>query len=192
MILAGGASSRFGSDKAFAQVDDTPLIAHVAHALRLCDGVVVIGRENDSALSELGLEHTPDLPGSKGPAVGLMSALNYGREHDYSHIFVTSCDMWGLLPEWPHLLAKSAEPVAAVHDGRWQPMCSVWRTDTALPDIPDGARSPSLKSFLDALNAAKVSPPEGWQQVQSINAPEDLEGVQKKLAESRCERSKTH
>ena len=45
-ILAGGRSSRFGSDKALALIDERPMLDHVSERLAVqCDGLVVIGRD---------------------------------------------------------------------------------------------------------------------------------------------------
>jgi len=188
VILAGGASSRFGSDKALAEVEGKALISHVAHSLRSCDGIAVIGRGNDPSLEAMGLEQVPDLPGDKGPALGLISALQFARERDYSHIFLTSCDMWGLRTEWPLLIAGAANPASAIFDGRWQPMCSAWRSDLTLSNVQSGGRGPSLKGFLEQLDAIQVTPPEGWEDVCSINTPSDLKAIQDKAGKTRCGR----
>jgi molybdopterin-guanine dinucleotide biosynthesis protein A len=45
-VLAGGRSSRFGSDKAMAMLDGRPLIDHAIAAGPHCAAVVVCGRDH--------------------------------------------------------------------------------------------------------------------------------------------------
>ena len=50
VVLAGGRSSRFGSDKALAELGGKPLLAHAVERLGAwCDDVVVAGRETAAA-----------------------------------------------------------------------------------------------------------------------------------------------
>jgi molybdenum cofactor cytidylyltransferase len=50
VLLAAGASSRFGSHKLLAQLNNNPLIQHSAAALGPCDRIVAVVREADAAL----------------------------------------------------------------------------------------------------------------------------------------------
>lgn len=71
VVLAGGKSSRFGSDKALAELDGHTLISRAVDALAgWCEYVVVAGRETAPAPT------LPDWPAAgMGPLAGLAAAL---------------------------------------------------------------------------------------------------------------------
>jgi molybdopterin-guanine dinucleotide biosynthesis protein A len=73
VILAGGASTRMGSDKALVEVDGEPMIERVARTLNLvCEDLLVVGRHGVLA----GVPCVPDdHPGRLGPAAGVATAL---------------------------------------------------------------------------------------------------------------------
>lgn len=50
ILLAAGFSSRFGSNKLLAEFDRQPLVAHSSAALKPCDRVVAVVRNDDAAL----------------------------------------------------------------------------------------------------------------------------------------------
>ncbi len=77
-ILAGGASTRMGTDKALVDVAGRPMVEWVADALRpVCDPVIVVGRATPLA----GLAAVPD-PGTphQGPLSGLVAAFGVAGE----------------------------------------------------------------------------------------------------------------
>lgn len=88
-IIAGGRSSRFGSDKAAALLNGRPLIEHVADGLRLQAGrLVVCGR------SWPGLEDVPDRPMPElGPLGGLCGALHWASGHGFDAVLTAGCDV---------------------------------------------------------------------------------------------------
>ena len=57
VILAGGASRRFGGDKALAPLDGKPLIAHVIGRLSGPHTALAINAHDSSAYSDLSLIH---------------------------------------------------------------------------------------------------------------------------------------
>ncbi|WP_292963732.1 dihydrodipicolinate synthase family protein [Novosphingobium sp. UBA1939] len=81
-VLAGGQSSRFGSDKALAELDGRTLLARAVEALQAqCDAVVVVGRE-DAPVPTL-----PDRPRpGMGPLGGIAAALHHAAEAGYDAI----------------------------------------------------------------------------------------------------------
>ena len=91
-ILAGGASSRFGSDKAAALFKGRALIDHVITALApQVDALVVVGRDWP------GLARIDDLPvAGLGPLGGLAGALDHARRHGFGAVLVAPCDTIGL------------------------------------------------------------------------------------------------
>lgn len=87
-IIAGGTSSRFGTDKAQALLGGRPLIAHVIDALGTrCETIIVCGRAWGNAIS------IADRPASGlGPLGGLCAALHYGARHGFDRVLTAGCD----------------------------------------------------------------------------------------------------
>ncbi|MBI3890947.1 MAG: molybdenum cofactor guanylyltransferase [Candidatus Wallbacteria bacterium] len=110
-ILAGGASRRFGSNKALAMLAGEPLLARSARLLSgLTDDVFVVA--NAPALYErLGLRVFPDPTPDHGPLSGLEGALHAAR---YPAVFVAACDMPYLHAGLIHELVRSLEDFDAV------------------------------------------------------------------------------
>lgn len=83
--MAGGRSSRFGTDKAAAVYEGRPLIEHMrALASARTDAVVVIGRAGGIL----------DLPGPNlGPLGGIAAALDHAAAHGFTTVLTLPCDM---------------------------------------------------------------------------------------------------
>jgi len=104
-VLAGGASRRMGTDKAFIKIGDTTLLQGAASAL--CDAgatsVIVVGGDSEK-VRRLGLRHVVDSWPSEGPLGGIITAL---RNTSAETVAVLACD----------LTRPSAAAVAAVRQG---------------------------------------------------------------------------
>ena len=129
-VLCGGASVRFGSDKALAAVGHAHLGTVVATAMRDAgiDPVVALG---GSAGHQLGLPVVPDRTPGEGPLAALAGALSWAGE---GWLLVTPCDL--PLITSSHLeklvgnLAADRARVAVVDD-QPQPSVAVWPTNWA-------------------------------------------------------------
>lgn len=86
-VLAGGASSRFGSDKALAMVGGRTLLEHaIAAVAPFVDEVVIVGRGE-----------VPDLPrAGLGPLGGIAGALNYAEREGFASVLTVACDMYDI------------------------------------------------------------------------------------------------
>ncbi len=76
VVLAGGASSRMGTDKAFIEIEGEPMVVRAVGALRAAgaEPTVVVG--GDAArLGDLGLDTMPDRYPGQGPLGGVITAL---------------------------------------------------------------------------------------------------------------------
>ena len=126
-ILAGGASSRMGTDKALVEVDGKPMALHVADALRAggCQEVVLVGAAEATARA-LGIPIVPDRWPGEGPLGGLASAL--AASPPAGLVVVAACDQ----PAITGALVQAL--VAAVVAGE--------RTVAAAPRTPSGGREP--------------------------------------------------
>jgi len=99
-IIAGGASSRFGSPKALARVGGVRVIDRVARALRTCvaaDELIAIVNNQELAES-IGLPHRPDALAGMGALGGVHAALLWARELGYAGVLAGGCDMPFLSP----------------------------------------------------------------------------------------------
>ena len=163
-ILAGGRSSRFGSDKALALIDGRPMLEHVAERLRAqCDGLVVIGRDWPGIIMRVDDRPEPGL----GPLGGLAGALAHALDHDFDAVLTSSCD----LPALPDdLLAMLGAPDALLQR---QPTIGLWSADhaDALAAYLESGRSRSVRAWADTIKASTVAWGDG---LANINTPEDL------------------
>lgn len=90
VILAGGRSSRFGSNKAFATYEGIPLIDRVVNVMSPLFQKLVIVTNNPAEYERLHLPLLRDLEPYKGPLGGIYTAL---RQTSNDTLFVVGCDM---------------------------------------------------------------------------------------------------
>lgn len=88
-ILAGGKSSRMGTDKGLLLFEGKPMIQYVIDQMQAVFTKVVIV-SNNPEYEKFGLEVLPDLIKDIGPAGGIYTALQHSETQ---FIFVVSCDM---------------------------------------------------------------------------------------------------
>jgi molybdopterin-guanine dinucleotide biosynthesis protein A len=160
-ILAGGASSRFGSDKALALHEGRPLIAHVADALLgQCDGLVICGREWG------GHAAVADLPGpGLGPMGGLCAALLRAQADGYESVLAAPCDLLGVNGG-----ADRLAPGPAVAQDQW--LLGLWPTGLApaLAALLQREGAVSARRWIEVAQARMVPVPD----LRNINTPMDL------------------
>ncbi|HEX6625088.1 MAG TPA: molybdenum cofactor guanylyltransferase [Pyrinomonadaceae bacterium] len=136
-ILAGGASSRMGADKAALRLGGATFVERVAAALRsITSEVFVVSSKHDAA--RWGLPVVPDLYENSGALGGLHAALTHantrrGAEAGGRRIAVVSCDLpfvtGALMKRLASFCAPEWDAVAPVQeDGRAQPLCAVYES----------------------------------------------------------------
>ena len=163
-ILAGGASSRFGSDKAVALFEGRELIEHALEAMRPhVERTIVCGREL------AGHDSIADRPSAGlGPLGGLCAALEFGASHGFEMVLTAPCDT-PLIPAhvFDTLLAEKAGAFVAN-----LPVLGAW--PTALAPTHDrllaapGDRS--VRNWARANGVAALDLPP----IANINFPTDL------------------
>lgn len=90
VILAGGKSSRMGSDKSFLKINGELFIVRILELMRHVFEEVLISANNSEPYKSFGAPIVHDIIPSFGPLSGIYSALKYTTSEK---IFVTSCDM---------------------------------------------------------------------------------------------------
>lgn len=177
VVLAGGRSSRFGSDKALAEVDGTRLLDRAVALLRtVSDEVAVVSSRSEHDVE--GVRRLPDLRTGKGPLGGMEAALAYARERGIPTVLVLACD----LPSVDEALLRALlaglgdAPAAALsRDGApgFEPLCAVYRTSCleSLGSLLDQGRFQARALFERVGGRILAGPPGG---LHNVNEPNDL------------------
>lgn len=171
-VLAGGASRRFGSDKARAIRGGRTLVEINAAVLsERFDRVRVVSAPARD-YSDLGLWTVFDEMPGLGPLAGIHAAL---RAADTEFVAIAACDLVGLQSEWyQHLETAWQAGAAAFRDERWHPLVAIYHRDV-LAEIDRRLLSGELavRDLLDAV-CTPVPPPHGFHEMRSANTVEEL------------------
>ncbi|MAM38469.1 MAG: hypothetical protein CL949_08185 [Erythrobacter sp.] len=171
-VLAGGQSSRFGSDKGAAEWQGQSLLSHSVQALRdTCDEVVICGGSNeDIAQSPAWLQDIPE--SGLGPLGGLCAALAHAREHEFDAVLSVPVDAH---PVPDGLLDRLAGEGPAALDRHW--LFGFWPSDLAgaLEDhLQSGSRS--VLSWIEACGARMVD--YAGREIVNVNTPAALDALE--------------
>jgi molybdenum cofactor guanylyltransferase len=168
-ILAGGRSTRFGSDKASFLVGGMALLDHVAVAMRPhVEQIAVIGRQWPGLVA-INDHPAPDL----GPLGGLCGALVHAAENGFDGVLLAGCDT---LPLPFEVILGQAEAIV-IED---QPLIGWWPASSAkaLADWLAFPENRAVYRWLDAFAPARVL---STLPVYNLNSPDDV----RRWAESR-------
>ena len=164
IVLAGGLSRRFGSDKALALADGIALINRAIATLSTsCDEVLVTGR------AEAPVPVLADWPRScMGPLGGVAAGLRHGKAHGYASILTSGVDSLGLNSALLGLLDPAPSYFAD------QPVVGHWPVGalSVLEDLLESDASHSMRSFADKIGARQVT---ASFKIANINTPSDLD-----------------
>ena len=108
-VLAGGASSRFGQDKALMEIGNTPMLFRMIKLLEsVAKNVKVIGSLEKYA--QFGIEVIADRWPGEGPLGGIITVLEVTAKRPAKDEWnlIVSCDMPFLTAEWLGHLTQRA------------------------------------------------------------------------------------
>ena len=176
-ILAGGASSRFGSDKARARLTGEPLIARLARAMASHATHVTVVAEQADKYADLGLVTIPDLVPRQGPLGGLLTALSHAPAAGW--VLVVACDLLELRTSWLDTLQqlRGEQHRAVLFRGdRWQPFPGLYHT--ALRSLIERQLRSGERALNDLISRARpvaLPLPHDWPEVAQVNSVSQLE-----------------
>lgn len=166
-VLAGGKSSRFGSDKALAELGGRSLLARAVDALATCcDQVIVVGRDGAPALT------IPDWPcAGMGPLGGIAAALRHAERAQFDSVLTCGVDCVAL----PASLLRDLSPPPAYLVS--QPVIGHWQSNSAsiVAAILQGDGRHSMLAFAKAVSARPVRCDHA---PANINSPADLAAME--------------
>lgn len=208
IILAGGASTRMGTDKAFLELDGVPLIARVLERTRALADEVVISANDAARFAALDVRVVPDVIPGAGPLAGICAGLE-AVAHESA--IVVACDMpllnvalldymRAFARDYDVILPQTAEPARAAanqHDARrakdlaLHPLHAIYAKRCIAPMRDALARGERrMISFHDAVRVRVITPqevaqfdPHGYS-LWNVNTPEkwvELENAYRNL-----------
>jgi molybdenum cofactor guanylyltransferase len=193
-ILAGGQSSRYGTDKALLQIDGHSVVETIA--LTIMEAVpgsrirLVASADAQIMAWAFTLPVVFDLYLGRGPWSGLHAGLAYS-ERDW--VLVTACDYPFLSSELLRFLrGMASDDVDAVvpiqHDGRPQPLCAFYRRASCLGPleaiVTSNRPTPPLRTISELVRTREVRFEEfryldGSERFfTNINTPDDLHALE--------------
>ncbi len=132
LILAGGKSSRFGSDKSLLILNQKLIVQHLVECCSSFADEVLIVSNQDAKFGLPGIRELHDIYPDMGPLGGIHAGL-CAAKNDY--IFVSACDM----PFFDEFLAKCMlsqldeyQAVLPYYQNKYEPLFSALRRDKAL------------------------------------------------------------
>jgi molybdenum cofactor guanylyltransferase len=179
-ILAGGQSSRFGSDKARVVLNGERLIDHVYKLLEPVASCFTVVADRADKYADLGLHTIGDLNPGLGPVAGLQTALN-DLPQDQTWLLLCPCDAVVIRPHWlEQLLAARDESSHAVafHGNHWQPMPALYAR-SCLPIVENQLENKqhSMQQLLDRLDTRRLPQPNDWPHIWQVNSASELESL---------------
>ena len=95
VILAGGKSSRFGSNKSLSNLSNTKLIQHVINKIsKYFSDILIVSNDSKLVLEDPNIKIIKDCrDGYLGPLVGVLSAMKYANQNNkYNWVITFPCD----------------------------------------------------------------------------------------------------
>lgn len=179
-ILAGGSSSRMGSNKALLPLQGGRFIEAIHRRVAEIFEEVVVVTNSPELFDFLPCRKVPDLIPGMGALSGIHSALVHSRT---PHVFVVGCDMPHLVPELIRHIACGAEGFDVVipeSDKGLEPLHAVYGRN-AIPAIEEAlhAGRAQVASFFDRVRVKRIARREveeydpAFASFRNINTPED-------------------
>ena len=159
VLLVGGASSRFGSPKALAVLDDETLAERAWRVLgEACDEVVAVGKASDAL--PLPFPIVDDGTADRAPIYGVIAGLS-AASHDVAVFLPVDCPL-----VTPTLLRELGEAVAVPQTG---PLPGAY-SKSMLPELTDRVATGQLS--LRGLNPTVLEVDESL--LADVDVPADL------------------
>ncbi|NJM61525.1 MAG: molybdenum cofactor guanylyltransferase [Oscillatoriales cyanobacterium RU_3_3] len=189
LILAGGKSSRMGTDKALLEIEGKSLLQRVCEtAAKLTSQVYVLTDSPDRYRSILTADYQliPDRNPGAGPLVALSQGLS---EINAEWILLLGCDLplldADIIQNWERQLPELPTSTLAVvpyQNDRWEPLCGFYR-DRSLSSlqkfIDNGGRS--FQAWLSQIPAVPLPAVDRASlMLSNCNTPEEFEQLKAK------------
>ena len=180
VILAGGASSRMGAEKAFLLIDGRPLIEHILQVLKKSFDHIILVTKKPELYSSYAVTVVSDALDAQGPLVGIYTGLLASKDEQ---VFVAACDMPFLNSDLiAFMMEQTADAdVVVPRIGPFsEPMHAVY-TRRLLPILEQQLKGPDhrVQTLFDHIRVRYITESEinvfdpGKRSFRNLNTPED-------------------
>jgi molybdenum cofactor guanylyltransferase len=191
LILAGGKSSRFGSDKALAFLGGRSLLERATTALRPWASEIAInaasGGPAEAEAHRLGFAVVSDRTGLvSGPLTGILAGLEWSARFDVKWMISLPCDVVSLPADaFPRLLAAATggNGAYAVTMQGPQSLCAVWPVEgeIVLKSVLVSGTHPPVRDIANSMGAVPVHF-DGDGSFLNVNTKDDLAAAERALS----------
>ncbi len=185
IIIAGGKSSRMGSDKGMKLLNGKPLIGYaLAAVLPICSDVII--STNNSEYEQFGFPLVADIHKEIGPLGGLHAALKASK-HQYN--LVVSCDAPFVSTEILKKMTTSGFESCAYLDAQdgIHPLIGYYSKEILMNiEFQVAKENYKMMDFLEAINCQLYRPSKALQKQYpnfafNVNTPESFAEAEKIL-----------
>lgn len=185
VILAGGASSRMGKNKALLEVDGSPIISRTYRTLASMFHEVIVVTNSPREYEFLPCRKVPDIYSNIGSIAGLHSALAHSNS---PRAFVTACDMpfldQSVIRYLCLLQQEGYDAVIPFSEGGQEPLHAVY--SSSCKEVFDRAIQRGERKILDILGEVEIREVL-YEEIRNVggqgtsfvnvNTPEEYEGL---------------
>lgn len=180
IILAGGKSSRMGTDKGFLKLNNKPFVQYSIEALKALVSEIIIVSDN-SDYDVFGLKRITDEIKEAGPVSGIYSGLEASKT-DYN--LILSCDIplitSEVLKKLINAIDGTSEIIQAESNGKTMPLIALYKRcvkDRFKNFLKQDERR--LRIAIKGCNYKNVVLDESFQNVTlNINTKEELKQIE--------------
>ena len=186
-ILAGGKSSRLGTDKGLYLLNGKPIIEYVISQLKpVVTNIVIV--TNNKEYEQFGYEIIADNIADNGPSGGIHAALKHTGTNQN---FIVSCDMPFITSDSILFMINNSmgyQITVPVNNGKFEPLFAVFSKEcfTKWEEIINNGTK-KMMDIINQFNTLKVNidnnPLFPKSLFLNINTPEDLQKAVDKLVD---------
>jgi molybdopterin-guanine dinucleotide biosynthesis protein A len=175
IILAGGKSSRMGTDKGLLKLDNSTFIERVASVLKpFVNDIIVVSDHN--AHGTFGMQRIEDLYKDAGPLSGILSGLKHSKTENN---IVLSCDIPFISEALLRHLIINSKDNALINqiecEGKTMPLIATYKKQcaSAIQKALDNDER-RVRVLVKSLNPNTISVDSNYKlMVENINTPEE-------------------
>ena len=177
IILAGGKSSRMGTEKGLILYKNKPFVEHIIEAMNpLVDNIIIIS--NNKAYKSFGFRCYEDLIKNTGPLAGIYTGLRYSKTDNN---LIVSCDIplikTAVLQKLIDQKNDTSEVIQLQSQGKNMPLIALYKKSCKVIFMEELYQNQKkVQKALKKCNVKTVLIDGSLEKVTAnINTPEDLE-----------------